>query len=48
MTSDGNNNGTAGTSEINKNYPIDSGIGDVMNLIPEQGSDVSRKYKQLI
>ena len=49
------NQGTKGTKEINKNYPITSGLGDddkhegrQINLVAEDGSNVYSKEKVLL
>ena len=39
--------GSSGTAEINSNYPIDDGEGEITNLIPEK-SYVPEKDKALI
>lgn len=51
----GVNSGTAGTKEINKNYPQDTGLGDddkhegrQINLVAEDGSNVSEKDQVLL
>ena len=31
----GTQSGTSGTKEISKNYPVDSGVGDILSLVPE-------------
>ena len=49
------NKGTKGTKEISKNWPNVSGLGEdekhegrTMNLVSEDGSNVSEKDKQLL
>lgn len=49
------NEGTAGTKEINKNWPQDTGLGDddkhegrQINLVAEDGSIVFQKNKVLL
>ena len=51
----GANSGTKGTKEINKEWPQDTGLGDTakhegrqINLVAEDGSNVSKKDKVLI
>jgi hypothetical protein len=55
----GKNSGTAGTKEINKNWPQDTGLGDddkhkgrTINLVAEgingEKSSVPKKEKQLL
>lgn len=51
----GANSGQRGTKEINKNYPVDTGLGDddkhegrIINLVAEDGSNVKSKDKVLI
>ena len=48
----GENSGTRGTKEINKDYPITSGLavdekheGRQINLVAEKGSNVPKKEK---
>ena len=49
------NAGTRGTKEINKNYPVDKGLGDEdrhegteINLKAEEGSNVFSKERALL
>ena len=51
----GENSGTKGTKEINKNYPQDTGLGDddkhegrTINLVAEENSNVPKKDRVLI
>ena len=44
---------TSGEKELKRNYPVEDGIiarttkqeGHTMNLVPEEGSNVSRRFK---
>lgn len=51
----GENSGQIGTKDISKNYPVESGLGAddkhegrQINLVPEEGSNVSSKVKDTL
>ena len=53
----GDNSGQFGTKDVSKNYPVKSSSGvdaddyhkdRIINLVPEEGSKVSSKVKELL